>query len=143
MSLPTWSDDELRVPGRDGELRTILRAVPVIYDLLRYTYGVWLAHDPQHADSLVRLHGALIIMSLADLPVQEQRPVARRLAGLMRACGLTAHHIRQLDAAVALELMAVVRAQNRCSQRRQRHLVSVIASRLGAMDSRAAAAAAA
>ena len=68
MSLPTLYDDELRVPGRDGELRTILRAVPVIYDLLRATYGGWLAHDPGNADSLVRLHGALIIMSLADLP---------------------------------------------------------------------------
>ncbi|CUA88897.1 hypothetical protein IMF23_06285 [Chelatococcus daeguensis] len=142
MSLPTLSDDELRVPGRDGELRTILRAVPVIYDLLRSTYGAWLARDPQNVDSLVRLHGALIIISLADLPEEEQRPVSRRLVALMRESGLTAQHIRQLDAAVALELMAVVRAQNRCSQRRQRHLAAVIAARLGAMDSRATAAAA-
>jgi hypothetical protein len=142
MSLPTLYDDELRVPGRDGELRTILRAVPVIYDLLRATYGGWLAHDPGNADSLVRLHGALIIMSLADLPEDEQRPVSRQLVALMGESGLTPQHIRQLDAAVALELMAVVRAQNRRSARRQRHLSAIIAARLGAMDSRTTAAAA-
>ncbi|MDJ1157498.1 hypothetical protein QNA08_04500 [Chelatococcus sp. SYSU_G07232] len=118
------------VSARDAD-HPYVWAVPLVYDVLRSAYYTWLPADTETAERLTRLHGAIVVMALLDVPVEDQRAVLDRFLDLCGRASIGTARLERLGQAVMDELTTVIAMRNRRSPRTRMQLAGEIGGRLG------------
>lgn len=109
-----------------------LWAVPLIYDTLRASYYAWLPGDDDTAERLTKLHGAIVIMALIDVPEDEWAPAMTQFLTLCCRTPIDAARLERLGYAVMEELRTVIALRHRRSPRLQLQLDGEVMGRLAA-----------
>jgi hypothetical protein len=112
---------------------------PVIHDIVRPVYRHLMPQDPTKAEQVSKLHGAAMMMLLADRAEADRRAIVAYLRDACEHVGLDPASFAALHKIVLAELTAVIRTRNRQSPRRRAAFEALILARLGALTVRTTA----
>jgi hypothetical protein len=112
---------------------------PVVHDIVRPVYRHLMPQDQTKAEQVSKLHGAAVMMLLADRADADRSAIVAYLRDACEHVGLDQASFAALHKIVLAELTAVISTRNRQSPRRRAALQALILARLGALAVRMAA----